>query len=118
MMVSKGIFKGVDDDEDEVTKFLARNNYLLSSRGFLETAFFFNPKSIGTFLSRPVPVMDLYDSFGRVFTNFRKELEQTVSGVHNSRDKTPYMYYTLKDFFPMGRFLNQMFDPQENIRAN
>lgn len=84
------------DDEDE--NLLTYNMYKLAQRASLELSFFFSMDSVNEILKSPLPVMRLTTDFSNMIENFLVESSQAIGITpENTRDKTPFGYYTLKN---------------------
>lgn len=110
------------DDEDEwqnkIAKNMAENAFRMTQRGLLELSFFFDPGSITTILSRPIPTLTIINNMVKMLYNTVDETRDILVGEdykgaifwkEDKQDKTPPLYYFSK-VVPIATSFNDFFD--------
>lgn len=108
MLLTKSLIP--DDDEESLERFMSRNAYMMANRGFLELSFFLQPSSVKQILKSPIPAMQMLWDTELLLRNTVDEFIDLISGRKDTRDKTPFTYYTVTRFSPFGKTAADIFD--------
>lgn len=115
MLLAKAMIP--DDDKDSIERFWARNAYLAANRGFLELSFFLQPSSVRQILKSPIPSMQLIWDGEALLRNTFSETYEAVSGDIKKNDKSPWTYYFVTRFTPLGKPVADVFDVYDAFKT-
>jgi len=115
MLLAKSVIP--DDDKESVERFWARNAYLAANRGFLELSFFLQPSSVRQILKSPIPSMQLIWDGEALLKNTFGESYEAISGESKKNDKTPWTYYFVTRFTPLGKPAADVFDVYDAFKT-
>jgi len=106
-----------DDEQAGFEKLFAQNMYMMANRGWLETSFFFSPKSANQLITQPFMLWGLVTDTQKLMNNTFDEYRDLFAGENSSQDKSPFMYYSMTKFIPFGKPVSQVFDIFDSFKT-
>jgi hypothetical protein len=107
-----------EDDEKFYTQYwLTRKLYSSLSRTAMELGFLLNPNDLSTFLKGSIPMSSLLTDALKALNNTQDEVMDAITGRKDSRDKTPWGYYSLP-FFPGYKQVSRWVEIYEQDKSN
>ena len=104
-----------DDDENNV---LVRNLYKAWERSFLEVSFFFDPDSVTSIISSPLPLWRLTNDVSTLWKNTADESLDLLFGEDSARDKSPKLHYLSKQIPILNQILEIMgYYDRNNVKS-
>ena len=107
-----------DDEEKFYTKYwVTRKLYSSLSRTAMELGFLLNPNDLTTFMKGTIPMASLFTDTLKALNNTQDEFFDEVTGRKDSRDKTPWGYYSLP-FLPGYKQVSRWIEVYEQDKVN
>tara|TARA_R110000796_G_scaffold59672_1_gene137691 strand:+ start:30049 stop:35007 length:4959 start_codon:yes stop_codon:yes gene_type:complete len=107
-----------DDEERFYTKYwVTRKLYSSLSRTAMELGFLLNPNDLTTFMKGTIPMASLFTDTLKALNNTQDEVLDSLTGRKDSRDKTPWGYYSLP-FLPGYKQVSRWIEVYDQDKVN
>lgn len=116
LAVSLLAYLGFDDDDEN--NVLVRNLYKAWERSFLEVSFFFDPDSVTSIVSSPLPLWRLTNDVSTLWKNTADESLDLLFGEDSARDRSPKLHYLSKQIPILNQILEIMgYYDKNNVKS-
>jgi hypothetical protein len=99
--------KALDWDDEEESNFFTWNTYRIASRGFLESSFWLQPRSVNEVIRSPLPLSTLLSDSSKISNAIARDIGYYIKGERDSNAK-PSSYYIIKNI-PVANQVADMF---------